>query len=295
MQRLGKPRILIVGCGDVGMRLLAQLTPSYKVFALTSSLEKMPILRKAGAIPILGNLDKSETLWRLPQLASHVIHLAPPQGHGVMDSRTQHLLAILAQRASFIRQLIYISTTGVYGDRGGAIIDETFTPNPQTSRAQRRVSAEAQIRAWGVAMGIRTHILRVPGIYAGDRLPVDRIARGTPALIDSDDVYTNHIHADDLANLIKACLYRAKPQRITNACDDSSLKMGDYFDLVANAYGLKKSPRLSRLDLAQQVDPMLLSFMSESRRIKNRRLNELRFRLTYPTVEDFLKTISSRL
>jgi NAD dependent epimerase/dehydratase family enzyme len=135
----------------------------------------------------------------------------------------------------------------------------------------------------------------VPGIYAGDRLPVDRIARGTPALIDSDDVYTNHIHADDLANLIKACLYRAKPQRITNACDDSSLKMGDYFDLVANAYGLKKSPRLSRLDLAQQVDPMLLSFMSESRRIKNRRLNELRFRLTYPTVEDFLRTISSRL
>jgi nucleoside-diphosphate-sugar epimerase len=295
MQRLGKPRILIVGCGDVGMRLLAQLIPNYKVFALTSSPEKMLILREAGAIPIFGNLDKPETLWRLPQLASHVIHLAPPQGQGTADARTQHLLGILAQGAGFIRQLIYISTTGVYGDCGGAVIDETFRVQPQTARAKRRVSAEAQIRAWGIQMGVKTHILRVPGIYAGNRLPLDRISRGTPALIDSEDVYTNHIHADDLANLIKTCLYRAKTQRITNACDDSLLKMGEYFDLVAHAYGLGKPPRLSRTDLAQQVDPMLLSFMSESRRIQNRRLNELRFRLTYPTVKDFLEATSSRL
>ena len=295
MQHLGKPRILIVGCGDVGLRLLPQLTPSYKVFALTSSEDRAPLLRQAGAIPVIGNLDQADTLWRLPQLASRVINLAPPPAVGKIDTRTHNLLRILAQRSRFIRQLIYISTTGVYGDCAGAWIDETKGVNPQSLRAQRRVSAEAQIRAWSSQTGVSAHILRVPGIYAQDRLPLERIRRGTPALSADEDVYTNHIHADDLARLIKWVLYRAKPQRVMNACDDSQMKMGDYFDAVAATFQLPRPPRLSRQELELTMDPVMLSFMSESRRIENDRLREIGFRLQYPTVDDYLNFISKYL
>jgi nucleoside-diphosphate-sugar epimerase len=200
------------------------------------------------------------------------------------------LLSILSHGAGFIRQLIYISTTGVYGDCQGALIDETQTLKPTTARAQRRVSAEQQIRSWGMS-GVQTHILRVPGIYAGDRLPVERLGRGTPVLNADEDVYTNHVNADDLARLITYVLWRGKSQRVINACDDSQLKMADYFDLIAEKMNLPKPPRASRQDLSAQLDPMMLSFMGESRRIQNKRLKELRFKLKYPTVKDCLKTL----
>ena len=292
MQRIGKPRILIVGCGDVGMRLLPLLVKKFRVFALTSSPEKMPLLRQAGAIPILGNLDAADTLWRLPHLAAQVIHLAPPQAEGSMDTRTHNLLQILSQGTGFIRQLVYISTTGVYGDCQGAVIDETQALVPKSARAIRRVSAEGQIRAWGNAHAVQVQILRVPGIYAQDRLPIDRLKRQSPALQASEDVYTNHIHADDLARLITYVLFRGQSQRVINACDSSHLKMGDYFDLVAETFDLPKPPRVSQQELSKLVDPMMLSFMSESRQIQNHRLKELRFALQYPTVQDCLKTIS---
>lgn len=295
MQRFGKPRILIIGCGDVGLRLLSLLKNRYRVFALTSSLDRVNSLREAGAIPIHGNLDQPTTLWRLSQLAQQVIHLAPPPNQGQVDTRTRNLLRILAQHRGFIRQLTYISTTGVYGDCGGDVIDETRPTNPTSARAIRRVSAEAQIRSWGLSEGVKTSILRVPGIYAGDRLPIERLKKQSPALSAEEDVYTNHIHADDLARLIIYAMNRAPAQRLINACDDSQMKMGDYFDLVAQTFSLTKPPRLKRVDLAKIVDPMLLSFMSESRRIQNHRLDELRFRLQYPTVESFLSSTSSYL
>ena len=292
MQRLGKPRILIIGCGDVGLRLLSLFRDKYRIFALTSSPDRFDTLRKFGAIPIYGDLDQTSSLWRLSQLAPHVIHLAPPPQQGSIDTRTRNLLRILSQQRGFIRQLTYISTTGVYGDYGGAVIDESYPTQPQTARALRRVSAEAQIRAWGVAEGVKTTILRVPGIYAQNRLPVDRLQRGVPALVAEDDVFTNHIHADDLARLIAYAIYRAPAQRVFNACDSSELKMGEYFDSVALAFGLPKAPRLRREELERRLDPMMLSFMSESRRIQNHRLDELRFRLQYPTVESFLNKLS---
>jgi nucleoside-diphosphate-sugar epimerase len=183
----------------------------------------------------------------------------------------------------------------VYGDCSGALIDETRAVNPQSLRAQRRVSAEAQIRSWAIQTGVAAHILRVPGIYAQNRLPLDRIKRGTPALQEVDDVYTNHIHADDLARLIKRAIYHAKPQRVVNACDDSQMKMGDYFDAVADAFQLPKPPRLNKQELASVLDPMMLSFMSESRRIQNHRLRELKFHLQYPTVDDYLGFTSKYL
>jgi nucleoside-diphosphate-sugar epimerase len=271
------------------------LKKKYRVFALTSSLDRFNSLREAGAIPIYGNLDQASTLWPLSQLAQQVIHLAPPPTQGQEDTRTRNLLRILSQHRGFIRQLTYISTTGVYGDCGGSVIDETHATNPTSARAIRRVSAEAQIRCWGLSEGVKTSILRVPGIYAGDRLPLERLKKHSPALLPEEDVYTNHIHADDLARLIFYAINRAPAQRLINACDDSQMKMGDYFDLVADSFNLTKPPRLSRVDLAKIIEPMMLSFMNESRRIQNHRLDELRFRLQYPTVESFLKLTSKYL
>ena len=292
MQSFGKPSVLIIGCGDIGLRVAKQLSRSHRVFALTSSPNRLQELRGVGAIPMMGNLDQPETLWRLSNLAQTVIHLAPPQNHGNRDCRTRNLLRILAQGPNTVRRLIYISTTGVYGDHQGAKVDEASPVNPQSERAKRRVDAERTLRLWAPAHGVSLTILRVPGIYAADRLPIDRLKSGTPALIPSEDAYSNHIHSDDLARLVCAAVYRGKPQRIINTCDGGETKMGDYFDEVADAFGLQRPPRLRASELQPLVSPMLWSFMRESRRVTNKRLQELKTPLRYPSVADFLKTIS---
>lgn len=281
--KFGKPRLLVVGCGDVGMRLLPLFSAHFRMFALTSQASRCAELRAAGAIPVVADLDNPSSLKRLAGLATWVLHLAPPRAEGECDIRTKNLLAILPDKS----RLVYVSTTGVYGDCGGAYFDETRPVAPHNARAQRRVAAEQTLRAWAGRTGSCLSILRVPGIYASNRLPLERLQKGTPALNDGDDVYTNHIHADDLAHLIRLALFRARPSRIYHAVDDSQLKMGAYFDLVADAFQMSRPPRLPRAELARQVSPALLSFMSESRRMANRRIkSELGIRLTYPTVAD---------
>ena len=179
--------------------------------------------------------------------------------------------------------MVYVSTSGVYGDCGGALIDETRTVAPHHGRAQRRVDAERVLRAWALHARARLAILRVPGIYAPGRLPIRRLEQGTPALLAADDVYTNHIHADDLARIAALALFRGLPQRVYHAVDDTHMKMADYFDTVADAFGLPRPPRLARAELAAAVSPMLLSFMSESRRMHNGRIKrELGVRLRHP-------------
>ncbi|MEG0822031.1 MAG: NAD(P)H-binding protein [Burkholderiaceae bacterium] len=278
--KLGAPRLLIVGCGDVGGRILARAKGRFRVIALTSTPDRVAQLRAAGALPIVANLDQPVSA-RIAALSSRVIHLAPPPNAGAADTRTRHLLAAIAGRAD---RLVYISTTGVYGDRGGAATTETTPLRPASARAIRRIDAERQLRRAGRGK-LAVSVLRAPGLYAHDRLPLDRLRAGTPALAAADDVFTNHIHADDLARLALAALARGKPQRIYNAVDDSDLLMGEYFDLVADAFDLPRPPRLPRAELAHVVSPALLSFMSESRRIGNARIRrELRVRLAWPTV-----------
>ncbi|MDP5008373.1 MAG: SDR family oxidoreductase [Glaciimonas sp.] len=281
-KKFNKPRLLILGCGDVGMRLLPLLQQRFRVFAITSQVARCAELRAAGAIPIVADLDQPATLARLAQLAQIVVHLAPPQSHGQTDQRTRNLVAILPEDVT----LVYISTTGVYGDCDGALIDETHDVAPHNARAQRRVDAEHVLRAWARRRSARLAILRVPGIYAANRLPLERLQKGTPALRAEEDVYTNHIHADDLARIIFAAIFRSSPSRVYHAVDDSTLKMGEYFDVVATAFGLPLSPRLPRAELEKVVSPMLLSFMSESRRLCNQRIKaELGVRLRYPDVQ----------
>jgi nucleoside-diphosphate-sugar epimerase len=280
------PRLLILGCGDVGMRLLPLLRGRYRVFAVTSQPARCAELRALGAVPLVADLDRPATLRRLAGLAPTVIHLAPPQPEGVLDRRTRNVTAILPEQST----LVYVSTTGVYGDCGGAWIAESRPVAPRNARALRRVDAEQVLRQWARRSGSTVAILRVPGIYAADRLPLKRLALGTPALLEADDVYTNHIHADDLAAIVARAVYRGRPGRVYHAVDDSDLKMAQYFDLVADAHGLPRPPRLARAALEQVVTPALLSFMSESRRMRNQRLkDELGVRLRYATVGDTLR------
>jgi nucleoside-diphosphate-sugar epimerase len=289
--RFRRPRLLIVGCGDVGLRVARRLAARCRVMALTSRAERAPLLRAAGVCALRGDLDRPETLRRLAGLAPRVLHLAPPPSQGHADPRTAHLLAALGRRGAAPR-LVYGSTTGVYGDRAGAWTDETAPLRPLTDRARRRADAEARLRWFGRATGAAVSLLRIPGIYAGDREgghPRERLLQRTPVLRAQDDVHTNHIHADDLARACMAALWRGAPQRVYHASDDTELAMGDYFDLAADLLGLPRPPRLSRAEALQQLSPMRLSFMSESRRLRNTRLKrELRVRLRYPTVREGL-------
>jgi len=289
--RLKRPRLLIVGCGDVGLRVARLLRDRWRIVALTSSPERTVELRQAGVRPLLGNLDDPRTLGRLAGICDAVLHLAPPAAQGSRDLRTAHLLQALARRGR-VQRIVYGSTSGVYGDCDGARFDETRVVCPTTPRAARRVDAEARLRWHGRASGVRVSLLRIPGIYATDRIgghPRERLARGTAVLARADDVFTNHIHADDLARACVAALYRGMPQRVVHVCDDTEMKMGDYFDLAADLCALPRPPRVTREEAARVLTPMQMSFMSESRRLENTRLKrELRLRLRYPTVVEGL-------
>lgn len=299
MRSVHRPVLLIVGCGDVGLRVLRELAPrlavrrGWRVLALTSSPERAALLRAAGAVPLLGNLDEPATLRRLAGLADAVLHLAPPPpASGADDPRTRHLVQAMRRSGQAPRCWVYGSTTGVYGDCGGARFDETRPVAPLTDRARRRTRAEATWRQAGRAAGARACVLRIPGIYALDREggdPRSRVRRGAPVLVREDDVFTNHIHADDLARACLAALWRGRPQRVYHVCDATQRLMGEHFDLVADACGLPRPPRITREEAGRQLSPMQLSFLSESRRLDATRLRrELRLVLRYPDVLDAL-------
>jgi nucleoside-diphosphate-sugar epimerase len=297
--RFRRERVLIVGCGDVGQRAACVLGGSsrVRVMALTSSPDRTLALRAQGITPLSGDLDDPRGLRRLAGLATRVLHLAPPPSGELsdwrLDPRTRALTRALVQR-SLPTALVYGSTSGVYGDCQGRWVDETTPARPVTPRAWRRVDAEAAVHWLGRATGVRTTVLRIPGIYAPDReggTPRDRLLRGTPVLRAEDDVYTNHIHANDLARACVLALWRGRPQRNVNVVDNTELKMGDYFDLAADLYGLPRPPRVARDAAGDQLPLMLLSFMSESRRLNNHRMKqELGLRLRYPTVAQGLVT-----
>lgn len=290
-------RLLIIGCGDVALRVIPLLNKGYKLFALVRDPAKSAGLRKLGVVPIIGDLDDRHSLARISGLADMVLHFAPPPNTGIRDTRTRNLIGALSQargpRSSLPARLVYISTSGVYGDCAGAWVNETRPLHAASSRSQRRVDAEMQLRNWARRNRVHISVLRVPGIYAPDRLPLSRIRQSTPCIIASEDSYTNHIHADDLARISVAALRHGKACRVYHASDDSQLKMGEYFDLVADAYHLPHVPRISRADAQRTLPEMLLSFMNESRRLNNRRMKrELNIKLLYPSVRDMLASLN---
>jgi nucleoside-diphosphate-sugar epimerase len=293
-----KHSLLIVGMGDLGKRLAAQ-QPNLRVLGVARSAESAIRIRAAGATPIKADLDHHHSLKRVAGLAPWVLHFAPPPGDSAGDPRTRHLLAALgkaaANRGSLPRRLVYISTSGVYGNCNGDRVYEHRPVAAKNARAKRRVDAERQLRRFAARNGVRLAILRAPGIYAANRLPIERIQSQTPAVRSEEDSYTNHIHADDLAYLVTLALFRGKPNRVYHAVDDSVKKMGDYFDMVADHFGLPRSPRITRAEAQKALSPALLSFLNESRILDNTRLkSELRARLKYPDVETCLKSLPPR-
>jgi len=264
-------RLLIAGFGDIARRLVP---------LLPATVELRTLARRLGA-----DLDRHETLDAAVGWADSVLHAAPPPAKGETDPRTANLLATIEKGGILPTRFVYISTSGVYGNCGGAWVDEARTPNPQTARAKRRLDAERRLAAWCGAHQVRLIVLRAPGIYAADRLPLERLRAGTPVLRNEDDVYTNHIHADDLAGSALRALADDAPGGVYNAADDSALKMGEWFDLLADRAGLPRPPRIARSEAQSRIPAAALGFMDESRRLVNRRLKDvLKVRLRYPTV-----------
>lgn len=262
-------RLLIAGFGDIARRAAPRLERRFALQALG---------RRFGL-----DLDRPETL--ALESAEALLHCAPPPASGEGDPRTAHLLVALEKRRILPARVVYVSTSGVYGDCAGERVDESRPPAPQTERAKRRLDAERQLALWCNARGAALVVLRAPGIYAAERLPLARLRARAPVLRAEDDVYTSHIHADDLAAALVRSLEDDAPAGIYNACDDSELRMGDWMDLVAERCGLARPPRLARAQM-----PELSSFMMESRRLDNRKLKQvLGLRLLYPSVHEGLR------
>jgi nucleoside-diphosphate-sugar epimerase len=304
-------KILIAGFGDIGKRVAARIgaRPNYHVVALARKINVSPRDPSTGKMlrvkMIRGDLSSLPGLKKLPARIDTLLHFAPPPSFGTSDRHTKNLLASLERRNSsrrttkratmLPRRIVYISTTGVYGNCHGEFIDETRPARPESARARRRVDAERQLFNWGRTHGVAVTVLRAPGIYAADRLPLERLKRQTPVLVTEDDVFTNHIHADDLARSVVLAIQQQRPKRfrVFNVVDDSQLRMGDYFDLIADTFSLARPPRIRRLEAQEKIAPMLLSFMGESRRIGNQRIKrELKFKLKYPTLESSLADLA---
>ncbi|MFL6566860.1 MAG: NAD-dependent epimerase/dehydratase family protein [Burkholderiales bacterium] len=267
-------RLLIAGFGDIARRAAPRLAQRFQL---------APLSRADGF-----DLDRPDSLSLVP--AQALLHCAPPPDHGATDTRTANLLAALEKGRILPARIVYVSTSGVYGDCAGARIDESRPPAPKTERARRRLHAETQLAQWAGDRGVDLIVLRVPGIYAAERLPLERLRAGTPVLTSEDDVYTNHIHADDLAAIVCRALDEEAPAGVYNASDDTEMKMGDWFDLVADTYALPRPARIPKELARDRLPAALLSFMQESRRLDNTRLKRaLGIRLRYPTVHEGLR------
>ena len=282
------------------MRALPKLTQYARVVVLTSSTQKIPAFRRLGVTPLLGNLDEPQSLSRLAGLSERVLHLAPPAAHGTQDPRTRALLRVLSLRTP-PQKMVYGSTTGVYGNCFGQWVKETQAVRPQSARALRRVDAEQQLRFWArkSLTGASLNVLRIPGIYALDRegaTPIDRIKKGLPVLSAQDDVYTNHIHADDLARACLLALFKGQTLQAIHVCDDAQMKMGHYYSLVAQWFHLPQ-PQAMRFDeLKNHLSPMQMSFLSESRRLDNSKMkSSLGLKLRYTSPKEGLGVVDAAL
>ncbi len=281
-------KIVIVGCGYVGRRVAAaERARGSRVNALARSEDSAQALGALGIEPVRGDLDDPGSLAGLDVAGQGVYYFAPPPASGVRDTRMSAFLAAVAPRPP--RRIVYISTTGVYGDCHGEWVDETRAPNPTAGRARRRLDAEEQLRAFGARSGCEAVILRVPGIYGPDRLPVERLRKNLPLLREDEALWSNRVHADDLVAACLAAMERGRAGAVYNVSDGHPSTMTDYFRCVADALGLPRPPEVSRSDADERIDAGMLSYLAESKRIDNRRMREeLGVAPRYPTLAEGL-------
>jgi len=282
--------VLIVGCGDIGRRVARLLLAAGReVTGLVSSEESAAPLAEAGIRPLVANLNDPDELQDLPSAGALVFYFAPPPGGGITDPKARNFCAA-ATGAKAPKRLVYISTSGVYGDCGSTVVTEETPANPQTSRAKRRYDAEQTLRQWGEAQGVEVVILRVTGIYGPGRIPVFRLQDGHPLLRLEESPPTNRIHADDLAQVCMAAAEKGESGEIFNVSDGNPSTMTEYFLAIAELAGLPRPPLISMAEARQVMTPLMLSYLTESRRMDNRRmLSRLGVKLLYPTLQGGLK------
>jgi hypothetical protein len=297
-----RPRMLIMGCGDIGKRIIKN-SPTFMRFICINSKHnysdnhlqtQSQSPSPSNTMQIYINLDEDNSvlksqLLKLKPFITKTVYLIPPQNSTNIDNRIKSMAYLLLGHSHKLADIAYVSTTGVYGNHNGNFVDENTLTNPKTARAKRRVYAENFMRKLcnNPYRNKNLSILRVPGIYAQNRLPLAKLQTPTPVLNQDEDVYTNHIHADDLARIIYLGLMskKSKGGRVINMVDDSDIKAGDWLEYVATKHNLIMPIRMNRETLIQNIDEARLSFLSESRRIKNVRLKkEWKIKLKYPNV-----------
>ncbi len=277
--------MLIVGCGYVGRRVAAlHLAQGNAVIGVVRSAASALALERAGIAAARADLDDAP-LPDLPTRGTGVYYFAPPPERGTKDPRIAAFLASLA-RSGQPRRIVYVGTTGVYGDCRGDWVDESRPANPSVDRAHRRWDAECRLRDWSAETGNELVVLRVAGIYGPDRLPLDRLRRGLPMVAQDEAPWTNRIHVDDLATVCVAAMDRAPSGSVYNVSDGHPGNMADYFNRVADLAGLPRPPVIRLADAGGQLSEGLLSYLRESRRLDNRRmLRDLEVTLRYPTLD----------
>ncbi len=284
---MGNEKILVAGCGYVGCRLAAELADS-RVGGLVRSSESCSKLAGMGINPLLCDLDEMVAI-PLPTQESDVYYLLPPPRSGTVDSRMQHFLQHLEIHGQ-PRRLVYLGTTGVYGDCRGEWVDEQSPVRPAVDRALRRLDAEQQLRRWSKQSGAELVILRVAGIYGPGKLPLQRLKAGKPMVAARFAPWTNRIHVDDLVQVLLAAMDRGGDRETYNVTDGQPGNMADYFNKVADSAGLPRPPIIDPDEAGEQLSSGLRSYLAESRRIDNRKmLRELQVKLRYPTLEQGLQ------
>ncbi len=286
------PQLLIVGYGDIGQRVARlALSTGFQVSAASRSIELKTTEQESGVELYTANLDRLGTLGQLPTRQSMVLYLAPPPPHGDTDPRIQMFCKSIL-KTELPAKIVYVSTSGVYGDCDGALVDETRPPHPETDRAKRRLDAEQAFRTWGMSHGVPIITLRVAGIYGPGRLPLDRLEKGGPVLRREQSPYSNRIHADDLARVCLAAVQKGTDGAIYNVCDGEESTMTDYFMSIADFFNLPQPPEISMAEAQTQLTPEMLSYLLESRRLNNSRMLErLGIELLYPDLKSGLRAM----
>lgn len=287
---------LIIGCGDIGVRLARILQQeSLRVYGMSRSEESAARLQTFEIEPVMANLDDQDSLAQLPAAGKVVFYLAPPPGGGPVDGRMRKFCKALAAD-NLPEKILYVSTSGVYGDCGGEWVTEETPLNPQTSRAQRRVDAESTLLAWGKEYGVPVVILRVTGIYGPGRLPLARVQQGHPVLSEQESPPTNRIHADDLAVVCARAMAEAADGDIFNVSDGQPGTMTQFFNAVSDLLGLPRLPQVDMAEAKKVMNPMMLSYLTETRRMGNQKMVEqLGITLMYPDLESGLKNVAAQL
>jgi nucleoside-diphosphate-sugar epimerase len=283
----------LIGCGDIGQRIAAcELAQNHSFLAVVRSSKSLVLCQSAGLNTQQVDFDSSKLEDFEIAKDAVVIYLVPPPGEGKKDSRLAAFLARIRQQP---KKIVLISTTGVYGDCQGNWIDENTIVAPGTDRARRRLDAELQIIRWATTYDRSYMILRVPGIYAQDRLPLERLRKGLPVLCDHEAPFTNRIHAEDLARISLLVAERELSSGVINVCDGNPCTMTEYFNQIASAVGLPLPPQVSLQQAKLELSPGMLSYLAESRRIKNDRLLELlNYKFLYPDLADTLACFPTR-